>query len=286
MARAFWTDAGRRIVHQRYESLLEQWPVPATRHSVHTCEGDTFVVSCGRKDAPALVLLHGGMATSAMWLRNVASWGQHFHVYAVDIIGDAGLSAPSRPSMSSDAHARWLDDVLRELDVSSASIVGASLGGWIGLDYAIRRTSNVDRLALLAPAGVSRIRLGFALKVAPLLLLGPWGHRRALSLDMGFDTAEETSKDGQEFVRFFRLVQQHFVARTKPIPTFSNSMLSRVTIPVLAILGGRDALFDSEVTRRRLLSSVPHAQVTVLPDAGHGLVDSTADVLRFLLDHE
>ena len=285
MARAFWTDAGRRTVQESYESLLERWPVSVTRHSVRTCEGDTFVLSCGRNDAPALVLLHGGMATSAMWSRNVARWGEHFHVFAVDIIGDAGLSAPSRPSMSSDAHARWLDDVLRELGVISAAIVGASLGGWIGLDYAIRRTSKVDRLALLAPAGVSQIRLGFALKVAPLLLLGPWGHRRALSLDMGFDTAEETTKDGQEFVNFLRIVQQHFVARTKPIPTFSDSMLSRISIPVLAILGGRDAFFDSEVTERRLLSSVPHAQVKGLPHAGHGLVDSTEDVLRFLLDH-
>jgi pimeloyl-ACP methyl ester carboxylesterase len=221
-----------------------------------------------------------------MWSRNVTHWGEHFHVYAVDIIGDAGLSAPARPSMSSDAHARWLDDVLRELGISSAAIVGASLGGWVGLDYTIRRTSKVNRLALLAPAGVSQFRLGFVLKVAPLLLLGPWGHRRALDLDMGFDTTEEASRDGQEFVDFLRIVQQHFVARTRPIPTFSDSMLSKITIPVLAVLGGRDALFDSEATRRRLLSSVPHARVSFLPDAGHGLVDSTEDVLHFLLDHD
>ena len=283
MARAFWTKAGSRIVRDRYESLLDQWPVPVKRHYIGTCEGDTFVLSCGREDAPPLVLLHGGMATSAMWSRNVGVWGRHFHVLAVDIIGDAGLSAPSRPSMSSEAHALWLDDVLGELDISSTAVVGASLGGWVGVDYAIRRTSRVDRLVLLAPAGVSPVRLSFAVRVAPLLLLGPWGHRRALSLDMGFDPDEETSAEGREFVSFLKLVQQHFVARTRPIPTFSDKSLSELTMPVFAIVGGRDAFFDSEVTRRRLLSHASHARVKVIPEAGHGLADSTADVVEFLL---
>jgi len=283
MARAFWTDSGQASVHECYESLLRQWPVPFTRRVVPTCEGDTFVISCGNETGLPLVLLHGGMATSAMWSRSVPAWGERFQIYAVDLIGDAGLSAASRPSMSSDAHALWLDDVLKELNIDTASMVGASLGGWVALDYAIRRTNRLDRLALLAPGGVSRIRLGFVLKVAPLLLLGPWGHRRALGLDMGFDSAEETSSAGQAFVSFFQLVQQHFIARTKPIPTFSNAALSRVTIPVLAILGGQDAFFDPEVTKQRLHSFVPNSTVKVLPNAGHGLVDCTEDVMQFLL---
>jgi pimeloyl-ACP methyl ester carboxylesterase len=223
------------------------------------------------------------MATSAMWSRSVAKWAEHFRIHAVDLIGDAGFSAPSRPSMTSEDHALWLDDVLNALQIRSTAVVGASLGGWVGLDYAIRRTFRVDRLALLAPGGVSGVRLGFLLKVAPLLLLGPWGHRRALSLDMGFDPEEENTAEGNEFVSFFKLVQHHFVARTKPIPTFSDEMLAKATMPVFAVLGGKDAFFDSEKVKSRLEHCMPQAQVKYFPDAGHGLVDSTTDVLQFLL---
>jgi pimeloyl-ACP methyl ester carboxylesterase len=185
--------------------------------------------------------------------------------------------------MTSDDHARWLDDVWNALNIESATVVGASLGGWLALDYAIRRTAKVSSLALLAPAGVGRVRLNFLLRAGPLLFMGPWGHRRALNLDMGFDPSEEMSAEGEAFVDLFKLAQRHYVARTKPIPTFSDQMLRRVTMPVMAIVGGRDAILDSDETKRRLEACVPDVQVKYLSEAGHGLVDSTPSVLEFLL---
>jgi pimeloyl-ACP methyl ester carboxylesterase len=184
--------------------------------------------------------------------------------------------------MTSDDHAGWLDDVWNALNIESASVVGASLGGWLALDYAIRRTAKVNSLALLAPAGVGRLRLSFLLRAGPLLFMGPWGHRRALNLDMGYPN-EEMTAEGQAFVDFFKLAQRHYVARTKPIPTFSDQMLRRVTMPVMAIVGGRDAILDSDETKRRLEACVPDVQVKYLSGAGHGLVDSTPSVLEFLL---
>ena len=66
-----------------------------------------------------------------MWMGDVAAWAEHFRVYAVDVIGDAGLSAPSRPPLASDAHALWLDDVMQALSLERASLVGVSLAdGW------------------------------------------------------------------------------------------------------------------------------------------------------------
>ncbi len=283
LAKVFWTDAGRILVHDRYRSMLTRWPVRHEQLRIPTCQGETFVLACGPEGAPPLVLLHGGMTTSAMWSRSASAWSEHFRVFAVDLIGEPGFSAPSRPSMTTEGHACWLDDVWNALDIESASVVGASLGGWLALDYAIRRTAKVSSLALLAPAGVGRVRLGFLLKAGPLLLMGAWGHRRALNLDMGFDPSEEMSAEGQVFVDFFQLAQRHYVARTRPIPTFSDPMLRKLTMPVMAIVGGNDAVFDSDETRRRLEACVPQVQVKYLPEAGHGLVDSTSSVLDFLL---
>jgi pimeloyl-ACP methyl ester carboxylesterase len=60
-------------------------------------------------------------------------------------------------------------------------------------------------------------------------------------------------------------------------------MLRAVTVPVLAIVGGKDALFDSAQVKQRLEACMPRVQVHYLPEAGHGLVDSTLPVLEFLL---
>ncbi|MET7399007.1 alpha/beta fold hydrolase [Dactylosporangium sp. NPDC005572] len=101
------------------------------------------------------MLLHGAIANSASWMGDAAEWSQRFRVYAVDVIGEAGLSAPARPPLDSDAYAARLDDVLDGLGLRGASFAGISLGGWLALDYAIRRPDRVDRLALLNPGGVT-----------------------------------------------------------------------------------------------------------------------------------
>ena len=281
----FRSAAGKKLVHDRYRSILQEWPTAHQELRMPTCQGETFVLSCGPQQAPPIVLLHGGATTSAMWLRSLGAWSQHFRVHAVDLIGEPGFSAPSRPPWASDAHARWLDDVWSALALTRASVVGASQGGWVALDFAIRRPAKVQSLALLAPAGIGRVRPGFVFRVAPLLMLGAWGRRRALDLTMGLPPGKMTA-EGAAFIGFFELVMAHFVYRTAPFPIFTDAMLRTLTLPVLAVVGGKDVVFRSEETRRRLQTCVPQSRVHYLPAAGHGLTDQTAPILEFLLDSQ
>src|SRR5215472_3038614 len=132
------STTGEIAVHERYLELLRHWPVPSEHLRLQTRQGETFVIASGPKAAPVLLLFHGGAANSAMWIGDIAAWAAHFRVYAVDMTGEAGFSAPSRPPLNSDACALWLEDVLNALGITRASMVGVSLGGWLALDYAIR----------------------------------------------------------------------------------------------------------------------------------------------------
>ena len=105
------------------------------------------------------------------------SWVRHFHIYAVDLIGEPGLSAPSRPPLDSDAYALWLDDVLRELSITRTSLVGVSFGGWLALGYASRRPEAVAKVVAICPAGVGRQKIGVLLKAPLLLMLGEWSRK-------------------------------------------------------------------------------------------------------------
>lgn len=66
-----------------------------------------------------------------------------------DMIGEPGLCAASRPVLQSQAYALWLDDVLQAFAIGPTAIVGASLGGWLATDYAIRRPQRFERMVLL-----------------------------------------------------------------------------------------------------------------------------------------
>lgn len=58
--------------------------------------------------------------------------------YAIDIIGEAGLSATSRPSYESGAYPLWLNETICALGLSTCSVVPMSLGGWMALSFATK----------------------------------------------------------------------------------------------------------------------------------------------------
>lgn len=272
--------AGERAIRERYQQYLDRWPVPNQQLRIPTREGETFVVACGPAGAPPLVLLHGASSNAAMWLPDIPLWFGHFRVYAVDVIGDPGFSAPSRPTLASDAHALWLGDVLAGLGLERASFLGVSNGGWLALDYAVRHPDRLEQLVVLCPAGICRTR-NILIKAAPLLLLGPWGARRVREMIIGRLPAG-APPEHRRFAEFVRLIFQHVCQRTERHPLFTGDQLRRLTMPVLAILGGKDAIVDSPAVRRRLERVLPHAEVRYLPEARHYIPGQTQAILEFL----
>lgn len=271
------TEAGGQEILRRYQQALDHWPVPAERRQVPTREGDTFVLVCGPADAPPLLLLHGSGSNAMMWMGDVTAWAKHFRVHAVDMIGEPGLSAASRPALDSPAYALWLDDVLDHLGLDRVAITGASLGGWLALDYATRRPERVDRLALLCPGGVGRQKMGVLLKALLYKPFGQWGTRRSIRTVAGVDTEAMP-----EVAEYLTLMFTHFLPRRDRLPVFSDEALRKLTMPVLVIVGGRDAMLDSHETARRVNDTVPHAKVIMLPEVAHAIIGQTQPILDFL----
>lgn len=271
------TEAGEREILRRYKQTLARWPVPAEHVRVPTREGETFVLVCGPEDAPPLLLLHGSGSNAAMWMGDVTVWAKHFRVHAVDMIGEPGLSAQSRPPLDSSAYALWLDDVLDHFGLERAAVTGASLGGWLALDYATRRPGRVEKLALLCPGGVGRQKVGFLVKALLYKPFGQWGMRRSLKVVAGVD-AHETP----EIAEYLTVTFTHFLPRRDRLPVFTDEALRRLTMPVLVIVGAHDAMFDSHGTAERLRRAVPHATVTVLPEVAHSIIGQTQPILDFL----
>lgn len=275
------SDDGRSAVHARYAEILGRWPVPMEQRMVTTREGETFIATGGPTSAPPLLLLQGSGANAAMWTRDIAALAQQHRVYAVDMIGEPGFSAPSRPPFTSGAHALWLDDVMDALELKRSSFVGVSLGGWVAFDYAIRRRERVEKLVAISPSGIGRQKAEFMLKAAALMLLGKWGRRKVMSLAAGPLTGPAHPLDREVGVLAL-LISKHFRHRRDRVPIFSDDALANMTSPVLAIVGAQDALLDSHGTAHRLGRLAPRASVRVLPDAGHVVRNQAAAILDFL----
>jgi pimeloyl-ACP methyl ester carboxylesterase len=280
MSAIYRSEAARQAVEAGYRRLLDAWPVPKEELRIATGQGETFVIACGPKDAPPLVAFHGAQANSTTWMFDTIAWTRDFRVYLVDVLGDAGISAPERPPLESDAYVAWLDEVFEALGVERARLLGVSLGGWLALEYATHRPERVERLALLCPSGVGGQK-NFLLKAAPLLLLGKWGQGKLREMVFG-PPSGDLPPEARPFFDYMALVGASTQPRPIRIPIFPDAALARLTMPVLAIVGGRDVLLDSRGTRDRLQAHAPAARVIYLPDAHHVIFGQNQVVHDFL----
>lgn len=274
------SDQAAQSIRNRYQELLRLWPVPNEQQYIPTGQGETFVISSGPKNAPPLVLLHGTMSNAASWMSEASKLAQEFRVYAIDIIGDAGLSAPARPSHTTDAYARWLSDVLDGLGLQATTLIGTSLGGWIALDFATRQPTRVNSLVLITPGGIANKNIiWWAL---PLLLLGPWGAKIVRERIIG-KFREPIIEEEKKFADLTGAIFENMQPRNENHPTFTDAQLNRLTMPVLTLLGGKDVTMDSLRIKARVKQNILNAEVVIYPNARHYIGVQSDAILSFLL---
>ena len=92
---------------------------------------------------PAVVFIHEGIADSRMWDPQWATF-PHYRRVRLDLSGFGRTPVGSLPV----THASDVLAVLDELGISSAAVVGASLGGRVALELAVARPDLVRALVL------------------------------------------------------------------------------------------------------------------------------------------
>ncbi|HEU5007786.1 MAG TPA: alpha/beta fold hydrolase [Jatrophihabitantaceae bacterium] len=107
---------------------------------------------------PTVVLLHGGGPGASAWSnfgRNLAALSDRFHVLAPDQPCFGQSSKPAKLdkqffTYSADA----LAELLGQLGVAKAHLVGNSLGGGTAVRFALNHPERAGRLVLMAPGGL------------------------------------------------------------------------------------------------------------------------------------
>lgn len=270
------TPQGERAVMAAYNAALNNWPVPHDTCLIPTRHGETFVIASGETHQPAMLLLHGAGGNSSMWTQDVKAYSEHFRVYAVDLIGEAGKSAPNRPAWEGPAFTEWLDDVLTALDLERATLVGISQGAWTALKFAVVNPQRVDSLVIMAPGGIVPDRLSFIGRAIVWRMMGRWGLTRMVRALFGDQSVPD--------VVIANVVQtmSEFKPRLGLLPRFTDEELERLTMPVLLVGGTKDVMRDMAQIEGRLRPLVPTLHVTLLPGGGHALIGTQDAVMGFL----
>jgi pimeloyl-ACP methyl ester carboxylesterase len=294
----FRSERAKMEYERHGRELTRAWPVRSETVLLDTPSGRTFVRASGSAGDPPLVLLPGARISSLMWIDMIAALAARHRTYALDIIGDAGLSvnrsAVSKPSDDVD----WLDEVLTLLvPDGAASLAGVSLGGSIAAQYALRHPGRVRAVALLAPGGtVLPLSLGFFVRITLITLLpGMGGSLRRVCRWLFEDAVrgdEACRARLERAIEELETVVRVFALPRPPWPAVLTDQEWRsFRAPCLFLVGEHERIYSAPAAVRRLSRVAPQVKAEVLRGAGHDLTivdpDRVTDrVLAFLAEHE
>ncbi len=275
MMKAFKSQEGRDAVISYYNMLLNHLTIPYEKITIPTRFGDTFALSAGDKQKPTVLLLHGSSMSSAMWLNELMILAPHYHVIAPDVPGEPGQSCEDQLPLD-HSYAEWLLDFMRALHIKKANLVGNSLGGWIALRFATLHPHQVEKLVLLAPAGIGSQNPAFGELAMKLFPKGESGIEELFIQVNGGTPIPEI------ILNYQKLIMTAFNPRQVIIPLFSDDELARLNMPCLLFVGGKDIMLKSEETVERAKRYMPACQVVEFPERGHSLVVLENEMLASL----
>lgn len=247
---------------------------------------------------PPVLLVHGLGESSATWEEAVPLLAKRHTVLAPDLLGHGDSDKP-RADYSLGGFANGLRDLLLLLGVSSATVVGHSLGGGIALQFAYQYPQMCDRLVLVASGGLGAevtpllraaslpgAGVAIAATANPLLRV-PLLAAVRLSARLGVLDEHEAREVGRIWASlhdpsarwsFLRTLRGVMDVRGQSV-TSRDRLYLAAAIPMLLVWGGRDAVLP--VTHaRRFARELPGCRLEEMPMAGH--LPHRSDPARFV----
>jgi pimeloyl-ACP methyl ester carboxylesterase len=260
------TEPPRQEFFAAYDALLARWPAGCRTADLASDFGTTRVNISGPEDAPPLLLFHGYLATSAVWLAMVGELSRAYRVYAVDHIGDGGRSvAAGRPAATAADLMNWIDSLYAGLRLDAAVLCGHSYGAWLALSYAVHAPGRVRALALLDPTQCfAGFRPGYLLRGLPALARPTAARQRAL---IRWETGGVPVSPA--WLHLTALAADLPWSRPAFTRRPSRTSLGSLTVPALVVLAERSKAHNIRRVAARARTRMRGVRVAVLPSATH-----------------
>jgi pimeloyl-ACP methyl ester carboxylesterase len=249
----------------------------------------------GPRDRPAVILLHGFGSSLDTWEPWARALSTRYRVIRFDLPGFGLTGADPTGDYTDAREMKILVDLMDQLGIARASLIGNSLGGRIAWNFAALHPDRVTRLMLVSPDGFASP--GFAYGVAPktplmmraLPYVAPRGLLKA-NLAAAYADPKHLSEATLTRYRDMMLapgVRRAILARMGQVILRDPApILARIETPTLLLWGEQDHMIPI-ANAADYLRDLPHATLVRLPNLGHVPFEedpaaSLAPVERFL----
>jgi len=218
-------------------------------------------------DGPPLLLLHGGTDSIERFRTAIPFFATEFRVIAIEQMGHGRTAdRTDRPFHYHDM-AEDTVELLRQLGVENAVVLGFSDGGIIGLDMAIHHPESVTKLAI---TGANSRTDGYTAENLE------WTRTFNPADAHISDAYSRLSPDGaSHWPIFLGRMQRMWVVE----PRFTREEIQSIQASTLIIVGDSDIVTPEHAVE--MFRAIPSAQLCVVPHAGHGVMPKET-ILMFL----
>jgi pimeloyl-ACP methyl ester carboxylesterase len=256
-----------------------------------------------------LLLVHGNPTWSFYWRNLITAFRDRYRVIAVDHIGCGLSDKPQHYPYRLSNHIENLSQLVRELDLRNATLIGHDWGGAIGLGAAIQSPDRFSRFVMFNTGAFRCDTMPLRIRVCRTPILGKIALRGLNAfLRAGFQMATSKQDWLTPEVRAGylapydswanRVAIDHFVndiPMNSSHPSFKTLMEIEHGLeqfrnrPWLLIWGMRDWCFHPWFLEQFIVR-FPNAEVHRLSDCGHWVAEDGIDrivpiVDGFLVDH-
>ncbi|MBA3889882.1 MAG: alpha/beta fold hydrolase [Gemmatimonadaceae bacterium] len=225
-------------------------------------------------DTTDIVLLHGALGASSQLEPLAAALRPHHRVHLLDFEGHG--SAPARGAgFTIDALAGNVIDLLDGHRVGRAHIFGYSMGGYVGLHFALQHPDRVRRVATLGTKFMwdPRTAAKEAARLAPATIAARVP-KFAESLRARHERAGGWERVLARTADFLRALGDE--------PVLTDERVRALANPVRVIVGGRDTTVSIEESAT-IADLLPQGSLTVLEDAPHPIEQVSSEALAAVI---
>lgn len=272
----FRSPAGEARSLEAYNSSLAHWPVPYEEQDLPTRFGLTHMVASGSDGAKPVILLHGQDSSATSWIYNIADLSRAFRTYAVDTMGDMGKSRPTALPAKREDYSHWLLDVVDQLRLEKADLVGLSYGGFLALNFAMAFPERVNRMVLLAP-GIPNFgspTLQWANYGMPMMTFP--SRSTVKRFINGTSTTGYSINDPVHEQMIIGMMNMKNVSFMRPV--FSDEELKQMQAPTLLLVGDREIMYEPRKALERASGLIPNLRAELIPNAIH-LINSDQSLI-------
>jgi pimeloyl-ACP methyl ester carboxylesterase len=210
---------------------------------------------------PPLLYLHGGGA-AGLWRRFHALLAERFEVYAPDHPGFGASEERADVGDVSGLASHYLD-LMDALGLDRPVLAGASFGGRVACELAMRAPERFIRLVLMAPVGLD-------LPEHPVTPLFPRPRDEARGMLFHDQELARRFSLGDEFGSVLGTERDHrALGRFLPAGDVAPP-LGSIALPTLLIWGDDDRVVPP-AHGERFAELLPDARLLTVRDCGHGL---------------